>query len=176
VATPRRIGRPQGEGIRGYAAKRENAMKNMSLLVLALIAVLAAGSVECATNEELALKVREAESAFAKTMAARDHGAFESYIADEAIFFGKQGILRGRAAVVAGWKPLFEGAKAPFSWEPERVEVLDSGMLAFSTGPVRDPEGRQIGTFNSVWRREADGRWKIVFDKGCPPCDSVPKP
>jgi ketosteroid isomerase-like protein len=73
--------------------------------------------------------------------------------------------------VAAGWKSLFEGAKAPFSWEPERVEVLDSGTLAFSTGPVRDPEGRQIGTFNSIWRREADGHWKIVFDKGCPPCD-----
>jgi ketosteroid isomerase-like protein len=35
---------------------------------------------------------------------------------------------------------------------------------------VRDPDGRQIGTFNSVWRREADGSWKVVFDKGCPPC------
>jgi ketosteroid isomerase-like protein len=146
-------------------------MRNTSLLVFAIIAALAAGCVDHATNEELVLQVREAENAFAKTMAARDHGSFESHIADEAIFFGKQGVLRGRAAVVAGWKPLFEGAKAPFSWEPERVEVLDSGMLAFSTGPVRDPEGRQIGTFNSIWRREADGRWKIVFDKGCPPCD-----
>jgi ketosteroid isomerase-like protein len=132
--------------------------------------------VECATNEELALQVREAEKAFAQTMAARAHLAFESYVADEAVFFGQQRILRGRAAVAAGWKPFFEGAEAPFSWEPERVEVLDSGTLAFSSGPVRDPEGRQIGTFNSVWRREADGRWKIVFDKGCPPCDCPPKP
>jgi ketosteroid isomerase-like protein len=133
-------------------------------------------SVECATNEELALQVREAEKAFAQTMAARAHLAFESYVADEAVFFGQQRVLRGRAAVAAGWKPFFEGAAAPFSWEPERVEVLDSGTLAFSSGPVRDPEGRQIGTFNSVWRREADGRWKIVFDKGCPPCDCPPKP
>jgi ketosteroid isomerase-like protein len=151
-------------------------MKNMSLLVLALIAVLAAGSVECATTEELALQVREAESAFAKTMAARDYSAFESHIADEAVFFGQQRVLRGKAAVAAGWKQFFEGAAAPFSWEPERVEVLDSGTLAFSSGPVRDPEGRRIGTFNSVWRREADGRWKIVFDKGCPPCECPPKP
>ena len=151
-------------------------MKNMSLLVLALIAVLAAGSVECATTEELALQVREAESAFAKTMAARDHSAFESHIADEAVFFGQQRVLRGKAAVAAGWKQFFEGDTAPFSWEPERVEVLESGTLAFSSGPVRDPEGRQIGTFNSVWRREADGRWKIVFDKGCPPCECPPKP
>jgi ketosteroid isomerase-like protein len=129
-----------------------------------------------ATGDELAMQVREAESAFAKTMAARDHAAFASHIADEAVFFGQQSVLRGRAAVAAGWKQFFEGDTAPFSWEPERVEVLDSGALAFSSGPVRDPEGRQIGTFNSVWRREADGRWKIVFDKGCPPCDCPPKP
>jgi enterochelin esterase family protein len=24
-----------------------------------------------------------------------------------------------------------------------------------------------VGTFNSIWRREKDGRWKIVFDNGC---------
>jgi ketosteroid isomerase-like protein len=48
------------------------------------------------------------------------------------------------------------------------VEVLDSGTLALSAGPVRDPKGQQIGTFNSIWRREADGSWKIIFDKGCP--------
>jgi ketosteroid isomerase-like protein len=49
--------------------------------------------------------------------------------------------------------------------------VLDSGNLAFSSGPVLDPDGRQVGTFNSVWRREPDGRWLVVFDKGCPVCN-----
>lgn len=130
----------------------------------------------CETNEELARQVGAAETAFAKTMAARDSGAFASHVADEAVFFSRQSVLRGRAAVMAGWKPYFEGAKAPFSWEPEHVEVLGSGTLAFSSGPVHDPEGRRIGTFNSVWRRQDDGRWKIVFDKGCPPCDCGPKP
>ena len=48
------------------------------------------------------------------------------------------------------------------------VEVLDSGTLALSTGPVLDPDGRRVGTFSSVWRREADGAWLVVFDKGCP--------
>jgi ketosteroid isomerase-like protein len=71
---------------------------------------------------------------------------------------------------VAGWKSLFDAPRAPFSWAPEVVEVLNSGALALTSGPVRDPDGRQIGTFNSVWRREADGSWKVVFDKGCPPC------
>ena len=166
-------------------------MRNTTLLALAVFGVLAARPAECfrgpgrntsglirplrETNEELAQHVRAAEIAFAKTMAARDSVSFISHVANEALFFGNQGVLRGKTAVAAGWKPFFEGAKAPFSWEPESVEVLDSGRLALSTGPVRNPAGRQIGTFNSIWRHEVDGRWKIVFDKGCPPCDSPPK-
>ena len=123
------------------------------------------------TDEQLAAQVRAAETAFAASMAARDHAAFTAHLADEAVFFGRQGPLRGKTAVAAGWKRFFEGPKAPFSWAPETVEVLASGNLALSSGPVRDPEGRATGTFNSIWRREADGRWRVVFDKGCPPCD-----
>jgi hypothetical protein len=62
---------------------------------------------------------------------------------------------------------------APFSWEPEQVEVLPSGTLAPSTGPVRDPAGKLTGTFTSIWRREGPGRWRILFDMGCPACPSV---
>ncbi len=119
----------------------------------------------------LASQVADTERAFAKTMADRDHAAFTSFLADDAIFFSDPQVLRGKQAVADGWKPLYQTPRAPFSWEPDRVEVLDSGTLALSSGPVRDPQGTRIGTFNSVWRRQPDGEWKIVFDKGCPPCD-----
>ena len=66
------------------------------------------------------------------------------------------------------WKPLFDGPAAPFSWTPETVVVLDSGTLAHSSGPVKDREGKVTGNFNSVWRRDKDGQWRVVFDKGCP--------
>ena len=138
-----------------------------------LVAALAGTPAASSSNETLARQVRAAETAFAKTMAARDLKGFQSHLAEEALFFGRDGVLRGKAAVVAGWKPYFEGPKAPFSWEPEKVEVLDSGTLALSTGPVRDPEGHLVGTFNSVWRREADGRWRIILDKGCPVCENA---
>jgi ketosteroid isomerase-like protein len=120
--------------------------------------------------EALAAKVRARETAFAKTMADRDHAAFATFVAEEALFLGAQRVLRGRAAVAEGWKPYFEGAAAPFSWRPERVEVTDSGTLAISTGPVFDPGGARVGTFNSTWRLEKDGEWRVVLDIGCPPC------
>jgi ketosteroid isomerase-like protein len=150
----------------------------INALILAL-AALSSGSTYAQappTNAELIGQVRAAETAFAKTMASRDTTAFASLLADEAVFFGAKEVLRGKSAVAAGWKRFFDAPAAPFSWEPAEVEVLPSGTLGFTSGPVYDPQGRRIGTFNSVWQRQADGSWKIIFDKGCPPCDCTLKP
>jgi ketosteroid isomerase-like protein len=115
-------------------------------------------------------EVATAEEAFAQTMANRDHQAFATFISDEAIFFGGPEPLRGKQQVVDGWAGFFEGRDAPFSWEPLLVEVLESGTLALSSGPVRNPAGETIAQFTSIWRLEADGRWRVIFDKGCDVC------
>ncbi len=109
-------------------------------------------------------------------MAERDARAFAAFVSDEAIFFGGAAPLRGKAAVAAGWARFFEGPAAPFSWQPDQVEVLDSGTLALSTGPVRDGAGKVIARFNSIWRLEAPGTWRVVFDKGSPPDAADRKP
>ena len=142
----------------------------LTLATAVTAAGLATAAPQGPSPGELQRQVTEAERGFAKTMADRDHQAFSSFLADEAVFLGETRTRRGKQQVAEGWKPFFEGAQAPFSWEPERVEVLDSGSLALSTGPVHDPQGQRVGTFSSIWRREADGRWRIIFDKGCPPC------
>ena len=117
--------------------------------------------------------VREAELQFAGTMARRDFAGFPNYISAEAIFLGSEcnrGVLRGRTAIVAAWKAFFDGPTAPFAWTPDFIEVLDSGGLALSSGPVRNPAGELTGRFNSIWRLESDGRWRVVFDQGSPLC------
>ena len=124
------------------------------------------------TGPDLAALQRQVdatERAFARSMADRDHAAFTALLSDHAVFFSGSAVLQGRDAVAAGWKPFFDGATAPFSWAPDQVVVLGDGLLAQSTGPVRDPAGRVIARFNSVWRQEAPGVWRIVFDKGQPP-------
>jgi ketosteroid isomerase-like protein len=123
-----------------------------------------------ATNAELKEQVRMTEVAFAKTMADRDAAAFATFLSKEAVFLSDGQAARGPQQIAGEWKAYFAGSQAPFSWEPEHIEVLDSGTLAISSGPVLDAHGKRIGTFNSVWRREGKGRWKIVLDNGCPAC------
>jgi ketosteroid isomerase-like protein len=145
-------------------------MRRFLLAGTVLLTSAAFGARAAESTAELQTQVRETERAFAKTMADRDHAAFARFVSEEAVFFGSKSVMRGRKAVADAWQSLYEGPDAPFSWEPEQVEVLESGTLAISSGPVRDPQGKRTGTFTSVWRRERDGNWKIVLDKGCPPC------
>ena len=125
-----------------------------------------ARQLEVGVGAAAAAEVEAREIGFAKSMADRDLEAFRSFIASDAIFFAGEQPIRGRDAVVEAWTPFFEGPEAPFSWHPDLVEVLDSGDLALSSGPVRNPAGEVVGRFNSIWRKHADGQWRVVFDKG----------
>ena len=119
---------------------------------------------------ELTRQVADTERAFAKTMADRDFAAFQVFLADETVWFGANATLRGKQAVIDAWKSFYEGPQAPFSWAPTTTEVLDSGTLALTSGPVYDPVGKQVAVFTSIWRQESPGVWRIVFDRGCGYC------
>lgn len=135
-----------------------------------LACLIAAGGASGQNHPELVRQVVLAESSFAATMALRDLESFGTFVAEEAVFMGPRRTQRGRADVVAEWSRYFKEKEAPFSWRAGAVEVLESGTLALSTGPVFDPAGKQTGTFSSIWRLEPDGRWRVIFDHGCPAC------
>jgi ketosteroid isomerase-like protein len=116
--------------------------------------------------EALQRDVRATEIAFARGMAERDFAAFERHLSPYAVFWAGHRVLRGKATVLAEWRRFYEGAHAPFSWQPDEVVVLGDGSLAQTTGPVRDADGKPVARFRSVWRREPDGRWLIVLDRG----------
>jgi len=130
------------------------------------MAALAAPSGIAAQDLTLTLEVEAREIAFAKTMADRDFEAFLAFVSPEAVFFDGDEPLRGRDAIASVWRPYFQESDAPFSWRPDVVEVLESGTLALTSGPVLLPDGQTAGRFNSIWRRDPDGVWRVVFDRG----------
>jgi len=110
--------------------------------------------------------VEAREKAFAMAFAQRDLTAFSEFISDEAIFFMGNEVLRGREQILVAWGPLVLSDTAPFSWHPDVIQVLPSGSLALSSGPVLDASGKQVGRFNSIWRKNPCGTWQVIFDKG----------
>jgi ketosteroid isomerase-like protein len=147
-------------------------MRGKSLgILMAFIALCGCASAPPSANTaDLRQQVMDTERAFARTMATRNHDAFTAFIADEAVFLSGDKALRGRQQIAGAWKGYYTEKDAPFSWRPEQVEVLGSGNLAISTGPVFDRKGDKFAVFTSIWRQESPGVWHIIFDKGDDAC------
>ena len=147
---------------------RRNALLAAAALPGAAAAASGAPAAAWPAADEIARRVAEVaatETAFAAAFAARDLKAFRSFLAPDTIWMAKEP-LHGPDAVMAAWNGYLTSPKPPFSWGPDLTLVLPSGDLARTSGPVRDPEGKVVGRFQSTWRRKPAGGWEIVFDFG----------
>ena len=143
------------------------------------VAALLAGSgpARAADPREAAIEaVRQSEIAFAGAVAANDPMRFAAMIDADAVFVGAA-VTRGRAAIVEAWKVFFGPERPEFTWRPEIVELSGDGTLGMTRGPWTmkgtGPDGQPFersGIFNSIWRKQPDGTWKVAFDMGCPGC------
>ena len=122
-------------------------------------------------------QVVAAERAFAAASEAKGHhAAFLDYLAADAIAFQPLP-SPGRAAHEG--KPRANGTLA---WGPAWATVSSAGDLGLSTGPFQftqhgDPKVPPVtGWYFSIWRRQADGSWKVAVDAGigCPLSFVVP--
>lgn len=148
----------------------------MAILVLASCAQTTQKMNEQVDIDQINKAVFAAEMAFAKTIVDRDFAAFATFIAEDAVFFSGDKPLRGKASILAAWQPYYADQMIPFTWQAEVVEAHASGNLALSNGPVYNSKGVVFARFNSVWQKQADGRWQVIFDKGTTVDDIKGKP
>ena len=146
---------------------------------LAAVAALFVASVlsahEAAVDVEAAKRaIRIADLEMAKAVSDRNLEKFNALVADDAVFFGRE-VSRGREAVAKAWLPLFTDASMFLTWQPTEVHVSASGDLGYSIGTYermsKDASGRPAsatGTYVSIWRKQADGKWRAVLDIGTP--------
>jgi len=121
---------------------------------------------------DLADEVRCRETGFSKSVETQDRALFATFVDPDARFINNA-VLKGNEAIVDAWAAFFEEDSPRIKWRPQFVELLESGNLALTRGPYRiidkNDEGEVTegwGTFNSVWRLDADGEWLVVFDAG----------
>ena len=146
------------------------------LRVFLIVGLLGLAAVSRAADSAAAKDVRDAETAFAKAFADRDQAKFFAWVAEDANFLSPGKTLAGKAQVVEAWSRFFKDASAPFSWKPERIAVNGAGDIGLSTGPVLDAAGKHVGNFSSIWQKQKDGTWKVIFDgPGAPVCAAEEK-
>jgi hypothetical protein len=78
-------------------------LHTIAILVFSLSIVGCGNSQPMPNYAETRLQVIAIETAFAKTMSDRDHDAFSTFIADDAVFFAGDDPLRGKEQVVSWW-------------------------------------------------------------------------
>jgi len=108
-----------------------------------------------------------AERSFAAMSVAEGmRDAFLANLAADGIVF-RPGPVNGQAV----WKSR-KAIPVLLTWEPETADIASSGDLGFTTGPweARDYGSRKnppaYGYYMSVWRKQADGTWKVLLDLG----------
>ena len=121
--------------------------------------------------QQIRQDVQKTEAAFAAMAKEKGVGAaFTYYAAEEAVISRNNRLIQGKEAISAYFAQYFDPA-ATLEWTTEFVEVSSSGDLAYTYGPytfkVKDPQGQESvnqGYFHTVWKKQADGSWKFVWD------------
>jgi ketosteroid isomerase-like protein len=128
---------------------------------LALIAsALAAAAAQAAPASPA--EVIAAERAFARDgLELGVKAAFLKHSAPEAIILAPDPT---NAQAFYGGRPDGKGVK--LEWWPEFAGIAASGDLGFTTGPYVVADGKAFGHYFTVWKKQADGGWKWIFDSG----------
>jgi ketosteroid isomerase-like protein len=147
-------------------------MRIGGIVCLAVTAFVSSGTSQIPPAAvESAAPVVAVEREFAADGATRGWAAaFRRYHAPEAIVLQPDPI---KAAITLA---KIEGdGPTTLLWHPAYAGIARSGDLGFTAGPVqfRGQEGVRSHYF-TIWRQQADGSWKWIFDAGTDVTDPAP--
>lgn len=136
-----------------------------------------------AAHSQAECEVWARELGFARTVADHDPAAFADHVAAGAVFgAGRARQTRGREAIVARWGGIIEGRHVTIEWYPVRTTIGGVDGIAWSEGPSLlienpgTPEAKySLGGYRSVWHRDPDGVWRVLFDDGSDSAPATPE-
>ena len=150
-------------------------------VVLALLALADGASVPAARaqdGEAGRAEVMAADRAFAAAARERGLDGWMEWMAADAARLPRMGAagIRGLDAIRASDAGIFADPSLRLAWEPTDGGVFSDARLGFTTGRYqllqKATDGRESavaqGAYVTFWRREADGRWRVILDTGAP--------
>ena len=116
--------------------------------------------------------IRAADAAWEKAFSSRDTtGAVAAIEATGSVMSSNAPIATGPEAIRALFNGFYALPNMTIHWQAVTVEAAKSGELGYSRGTYElnfnDPKGKPVsdkGKYATVWRKQADGSWKVVLD------------
>ena len=115
----------------------------------------------------------DADTQFARDTAERGVEGWVSWFTDDGTMYPPaRDAIEGRAAIREQMGDLYDPRSGQgglrLDWQPIRAEVSESGELGWTTGTskVVTTAGMRQGRYITVWRKQADGNWKVWADLG----------
>ncbi len=109
-----------------------------------------------------------AEKAFIEMARVKNRrDAFLFFLSDSAVTQGPNGPFKGKTRLQQ--QPITDDL---LDWQVAYSDIAASGDFGYNTGPWNfrpkrsDQDPVAYGEFNSVWKRQSDGTWKILLDIG----------
>lgn len=145
-------------------------LRKFGVIIFATLSI-AIGSVVSAQKESLRTTNRRTlvrmERDFARAAATKGtRDAFLEFIADDGVLF-QPGPVNGKKF----WTER-QPRKGLLSWEPIFADVSRAGDLGYTTGPwefrPNGPDDKPVafGHYFTIWKKQDDGSWKFVLDRG----------
>jgi ketosteroid isomerase-like protein len=141
-------------------------MKRISVVILLFLAACTT-TTQSEPNADVLLR-RDRE--FAKQSAVHGHLAWQEFMTPSAakpanggrMLIGPQEIGDSMLAAFASGFTL--------TWEPTRAELSRGGKLGYTWGRYRSLFNgtTREGTYITVWEKQQDGTWKVLFDTADP--------
>ena len=117
--------------------------------------------------------VRDLDAAFLKDNATKDVDKFVSYFADDASgLYPGMPILDGKQAIKTAFAPILADPNFSLTLQSLRIEASKGGDMVYEQGTyvqtatnakTKKPKTDK-GKYLTVFRKQADGSWKVVAD------------
>jgi len=115
----------------------------------------------------------DADRAFNNATAERRTDGWVEFFAEDGAMIRSAGTVTGRVAIREEMSKAFADTAFSLRWEPLQSDVGATGDLGYTNGRYearfRDAKGNaamRTGRYLTVWKKQADGSWKVVRDIG----------